>query len=217
VIDVVCLHGLGGTPDSVAPVTDALRAAGWDVAAPLLPGHGTQAEDLLGLRWEDWLAAVPDARIALGQSFGGTLALAARPTHGIVVINAVGFADPDAVVQDEWIEAGAPDIRKPDVSERAYERLPAEALREMLHGAASLDLATIAVPVLVVTSADDAITDPYHSDVIATSVAGRVERLRLPRSGHVATLDLDAPLLIDAVLDFVRARLDRPMSSSVEA
>jgi carboxylesterase len=217
VIDIVCLHGLGGTPATVAPLTDALHSDGWEVVAPLLPGHGTRPEDLLGVRWEDWLAAVPPARIAIGQSFGGTLALAGRPSQGAVAINAIGYSDPDVVLHGEWLEAGPPDIRAPGVIERAYDRVPVAAVREMLRGVTSLDLAGIAAPVLVVTSADDAVTDPYHSDVIASSVGGEVERLLLPRSGHVATLDVDAPLLIEAVLDFVRARLDRPTSSSVRA
>jgi carboxylesterase len=134
-----------------------------------------------------------------------------------VAINAIGYSDPDVVLHGEWLEAGPPDIRAPGVIERAYDRVPVAAVREMLRGVTSLDLAGIAAPVLVVTSADDAVTDPYHSDVIASSVGGEVERLLLPRSGHVATLDVDAPLLIEAVLDFVRAHLDRPTSSSVRA
>jgi len=41
-------------------------------------------------------------------------------------------------------------------------------------------------------------------------VRGPVTRLRLPRSGHVATLDLDAPLLTARVVAWVTARL-RPL------
>jgi carboxylesterase len=203
-VDVVVLHGLGGTPATVEPLAVALRQDGWSVDAPLLPGHDGQPEDLLGVTWEGWLRAVPPARVAIGQSFGGTVALASGATHGIVCINAVAFADPDAVLEGDWIDAGEPDIRAPGVSEPgAYRRLPVSALREMTRGVGSLDLASITVPVLVVTSADDAVVDPYHSDVVASTVSGPVERLSLPRSGHVATLDLDAALLVERVCGFV--------------
>jgi carboxylesterase len=208
-LDVVCLHGLGGTPSVMEPVAVALRDAGWTVDVPVLPGHGTRPEDLLDATWEQWLAAVPRSRIAIGQSMGGTLALASAATDGVVCINALGYADPDAVLEGDWIDAGTPDIRAEGVTDHAYTRLPVSAMREMLRGVESLDLAAVTVPVLVVTSADDSVLDPYHSDVIASSVTGPVERQRLPRSGHVATLDLDAPMLIDAIVDFVSRALFR--------
>ena len=191
-------------------LADALADAGWSVVAPLLPGHGTTPEDLVGVTWDEWLAAVPPCRVAIGQSMGGTLALATGATHGVVCINALGYRDPDAVLEGEWFETGLPDIRADGVIDDAYDRLPVSAMREMIDGAGSVDLTAIDVPVLVVTSADDGVLDPYHSDVIAASVSGPVERLRLPRSGHVATLDLDAPMLIDAVLDWVSRALSRP-------
>ncbi|HRE00645.1 MAG TPA: hypothetical protein PLV68_05065, partial [Ilumatobacteraceae bacterium] len=45
-IGIVVLHGFGGTAASVAPLTDALRAAGHPVVSPTLPGHGTTTDDL---------------------------------------------------------------------------------------------------------------------------------------------------------------------------
>lgn len=201
------IHGLGGTPSVMEPLAVALAAQGWSVEVPLLPGHGTTPEDLVGVTWAEWLAALPACRVAIGQSMGGTLALAAGATRGVVCINALGHSDPDVVLEGEWFDAGSPDIRAADVIDDAYDRLPVSTMREMMRGVESLDLAAITVPVLVVTSADDAVLDPYHSDVIASSVCGPVERLRLPRSGHVATLDLDAPMLIDAVVTWVDARL----------
>jgi carboxylesterase len=157
----------------------------------------------------------------VGQSLGGSLALACaaagRAPGGAVCINALGYADPDAIASLEhelatgtgWIDAGPPDIRAPGVTELAYDRLPIAALIEMTRGVGGINLAAVTSPVLVVTSADDAVLDPHHSDVIASSVRGEVTRLRLPRSGHVATLDVDAPALTGATVEFVSRALSR--------
>ena len=40
------LHGFGSSPADFGPLPEMLDEAGWDVYAPLLPGHGTEPEDL---------------------------------------------------------------------------------------------------------------------------------------------------------------------------
>ena len=52
------LHGLTGSPAEMRPVGDALAAAGFRAVAPLLPGHGTTPESLIGVTAEDWIDAV---------------------------------------------------------------------------------------------------------------------------------------------------------------
>src|SRR5690242_14933972 len=110
----------------MAPLAAALRNDGWSVEAPTLPGHGTTPDDLVGVTWDEWVGAVPEARVVIGQSLGGSLALARPGTRAVVCINpvALGDAPPDG----EWIHVGAPDR---GVAEVAYERLPVAALREM--------------------------------------------------------------------------------------
>jgi len=203
----------------MAPLADALAAVGFRVAVPLLAGHGTEPDDLVGVTWDQWLDSIPTARVVIGQSLGGSLALALAARGGadggVACINGLGYSDADAIDAlstelasgAEWIAASSPDIRAEGVTEVAYHRLPVSALLEMSRGVGTIDLPAVTVPVLVVTSTDDAVVDPHHSDVIATSVRGPVERIRLPRSGHVATLDLDAPVLIETTLEWVSRAL----------
>ena len=54
------------------------------------------------------------------------------------------------------------------------------------------------------TSPEDHVVDPSSSDHLAGAVSGPVERVTLSRSYHVATLDYDRQLIIDATIDFVR-------------
>jgi carboxylesterase len=58
--------------------------------------------------------------------------------------------------------------------------------------------------VLIITSVQDHVVDPSNSDVLAAAVTGPVERLRLERSYHVATLDYDKDLVASATVDFAR-------------
>ncbi len=87
---VLLLHGFTATPAEMHPLGQALHRQGYNVSAPLLPGHGLTPQHLNDCRWQDWLGAVEQAYQALrsesasvavcGESMGGLLSicLAAR-------------------------------------------------------------------------------------------------------------------------------------------
>ena len=228
-LGVMVLHGLGGTPHSVLPLTAAIHAAGFMTVAPKLPGHGTSPEDLIGRTWDEWLDAVLQACdelaarstggiAVIGQSMGATLALAAATertfVRGVGAINAVvGAPDPDVTEHLEHLiergrtmqPAGEPDLRDPHAHDSAYPELALTALLQLGVGAATVHdrLAAISVPVLVASSDHDNVVDPATSDQLAASLAGPVRRLRLANSGHVAALDLDRERLCRELLTWL--------------
>lgn len=56
------IHGLTGTPVSVAPVVEVLVKSGFTaIEAPLLAGHGTSVEALKDTKLEEWYASVKAA------------------------------------------------------------------------------------------------------------------------------------------------------------
>jgi alpha-beta hydrolase superfamily lysophospholipase len=82
------LHGLTDAPYSLRTLAEDLRARGYHVLVLRMPGHGTVPSGLVGVTWEDWLAAVRvGARhvsrkagadrpfLLVGYSNGGALAL----------------------------------------------------------------------------------------------------------------------------------------------
>ena len=73
----------------------------------------------------------------------------------------------------------------------------------MAQGALLTISAAVAVPLLLVTSALDEVVDPFSADAVAAGVTGPVTRLRLERSGHVATLGPERHLLVAAIVRFV--------------
>jgi len=82
---VILLHGLTATTIEVKPLALYLNSqGGFQVYAPLLPGHGTSPADLNNVTWKDWLNQVisiyqeasqkfQNVSIA-GESMGGVLA-----------------------------------------------------------------------------------------------------------------------------------------------
>lgn len=81
---VVLLHGLTGVPSEMRPLQRHLERLGCEVAAPMLPGHGTTHRALLASTWRDWvggarravdeLAARCDTVAVAGLSMGALLA-----------------------------------------------------------------------------------------------------------------------------------------------
>lgn len=71
---VLLIHGFGDTPQSVQPLADALKAAGWTVNAVLLPGHGRSLREYAAARPSEWIAHVQSSYREL------------RATHTTVVV-----------------------------------------------------------------------------------------------------------------------------------
>lgn len=231
-LGVLCLHGLGGTPHSIMPITTAIHTAGYPVVAPHLAGHGTRPDDLIGCTFSDWLRGVHEAAdglshrcsgvVIVGQSMGATLALIAASqrddVRGIAAINPlVSPPDPDTTEHLEYLigrgitmqPAGHPDLRDPAAHDSAYLELPVQSFLELGKGATLVHalMQILDLALLVVSSDHDNVVDPANADALADVVAaaghGPITRLHLPNSGHVAALDLDRDLLIRELLTWL--------------
>jgi len=56
-VGCLLLHGFTGSPAEVRPLGEHLADHGVRVVAPLLPGHGTEPQDMDHCTWVDWVAA----------------------------------------------------------------------------------------------------------------------------------------------------------------
>jgi len=228
-VGVLISHGFTGTPQSIRPWAEHLAAGGLTVSAPLLPGHGTRWQDLNATGFADWYTAVEgafdglrarcDSVFAMGLSMGGTLVLRLAEQRGgevagLVVVNASLATErrdarllPIASRLVGSFAGIASDIKKPGVTELAYDRLPLKAAHSLQRAwpLVRADLPRISCPVLAYRSAIDHVVEPVSGrELLAGLAGGTVEERVLTDSFHVATLDNDAPTIFAGSLDFVR-------------
>jgi carboxylesterase len=153
------LHGLGGGAYELAPIIEALEAAGLRVSVPVLPGHEGPGPIMPSSCWRDWAATVEAAYdnlaaegafvVVIGFSTGATLALhlaGRRPVARQVLLApflAIRFSHMIPLSPAIWLRHVArviPDLRRrpPAVRDREMRRQVAasECYRTFSLGAA---------------------------------------------------------------------------------
>ena len=227
-IAVLLSHGFTGSPASMKPWGEHLAALGYGVAVPRLPGHGTTWKDLNQHRFEDFYGEVTrvfdqlcldhDAVVVGGLSMGGSLVLRLAADHpdrvaGVMVVNpAVSTKRLDVKLLPVLkhlvpsFPAISDDIKKPGVTEGAYDRTPLKAIHSFMQSWAPLvaDLPQVTSPLLYFRSTDDHVVDDTSMPIILDGVSSTdVTEVHLADSYHVATLDNDAPTIFERSAEFV--------------
>lgn len=229
-VGVVVVHGFTGSPRSVRPWGEHLADAGYSVEVPRLPGHGTQWQEMNATRWQDWYAEVDRAFTRLqnkcdkvfvcGLSMGGTLSLRLAEEKGDAL---AGLVIVNPSVHTERLDRfllpilhrlvpGWPgisnDIKKEDVDEGAYNKIPLKAMSSLseLWRLVKKDIDLVHQPLTIYRSIEDHVVEPSNSEWILQHVRSpmRTEVL-LEHSYHVATLDHDAPVIFNGTVDFIKA------------
>jgi len=227
---VLLCHGFTGSPYSLRPWAEHLAAQGLTVSMPRLPGHGTTWQEMNRTRWEDWYAevdrafgelqATADDIFLMGLSMGACLALRLAELHldavrGLVLVNPSLTADTKLFLLAPMLKVVIPslkgigsDIKKPGVTELAYDRTPTKAAATLpaMWKVTQRDLGKVTAPVLVFKSTQDHVVGPASLQILRASLPqGALEVRELPDSYHVATLDNDAAVIFAGSLDFVRS------------
>jgi carboxylesterase len=229
-VGALLCHGFTGTTQSMRPWAEHLAAAGLSVVAPRLPGHGTRWQDMNQTRFSDWYGELErafdelrgrcSAVFAMGLSMGGTLSLRLAEERGDQVAGLV-LVNPSLSTERKDAKLApllskvvpsfpgiASDIKKPGVTELAYDRIPLKAVAS-LQGAWPVvrrDLHRISCPILTFRSREDHVVEPVSGRLLLEGCAGgTIEERVLENSYHVATLDNDAPTIFADSLEFVRA------------
>ena len=227
-VGAVLCHGFTSTPASMRPWAEALAAAGCTVRAPLLPGHGTRWQDANRVSWQDWYGALAlsfdDARarcdhtFVMGLSMGATLVARLAEERGpqvagAVLVNPSFFTtrkDAKLLPLLRFVVPSLPpiagDIKRPGVSEPAYDRLPVRAAWQLskLWAVTKADLERISCPLLVLTSRHDHVVETANSTrLLETASSADKRQVWLEDSYHVATLDNDLPVIVKESLAFI--------------
>lgn len=224
---VLLIHGFTGSPASLRPLGEWLASRGIEALGVRLPGHGTRVEDLRRTTWADWAAeahrgldlllASCERVTVVAQSMGGALALhlaANRPVDvaGLALLNPY-VRDPRLAIAPvarlflRNVKGVGNDIRKPGQDEVAYDRMPVPAVAGMrrLLATTRRELPRVAAPLLVFRSAQDhAIPRGNPEFVMMHAGSPEKELIECPNSFHVISLDLDAEMVRERILAFIR-------------
>ena len=191
---VLALHGFGSTPREVDLIVDVAAELGLQAHAPLLPGHGTNVQDLQSKTFEDWYEAARLALVALheshgkvivcGMSLGALLALRLadreqRCVKGLILLATaleLHWPYPDLVLRAHrrfrlpniTLRKSAPDIIDVEARGRqlTYGAESAKAAAQVLRAGEAVEnrLSAIAVPTLIVHGAKDNVVPPSTAD-----------------------------------------------------
>jgi carboxylesterase len=235
-IGVLLCHGFNGTPQSMQYIGEQLSTYGYTVFIPRLNGHGTHYLDMETSTYEDWIFDLKTAYNSLkqqcakvfivGQSMGGALTLqvaANNPTvDGIFLINAavtdVSYKEFSNHVKPVYVHEGSPDIKKPSVYEITYDKVPLKAIHQLLHlmEDTKRNVSRVSSPTIIFKSAIDHVVHPSNSEFIFDHV-NTLEKnmIVLQNSYHVASMDYDAPIIVDNINQHIKKILTGKTVKSV--
>ncbi|MEX0700123.1 MAG: alpha/beta fold hydrolase [Acidimicrobiia bacterium] len=221
---VVVIHGFTGIPGHWRLAAEVLNQRGYTVVAPRLPGHGTSIEDMDRYGAGDWIRAVVDAAVSVGNhrrihlaglSLGGLLAvLCAGPTNAATVttISApLRFRRRSIYLAPflhrfrpytPWPPAAPPTEPETAALFITYPGFPTRRAADLMVVArhARKTARRLRRPALVVQSAGDETVHPGSGRLLARLLGPATQTLWLNDSRHNALLDRERHLIHEALL-----------------
>jgi carboxylesterase len=224
-VGLLILHGFTGSLDTVRCLVPAAEARGWAWRMPVLRGHGTRHEDLVGVRWGDWVAdaeaalaelrAEAETIVVAGLSMGGlvTLTLAHRHPEAIAGVVTLApclrFADPLAgftplikLFVPFWPSPNAYTDPACRAASTNYKKFPTATFGELLDLATETErlLGAIQTPVHGIFARKDTITHAIVAHLLETKLGGPVTTEHFEASGHELLSDGEAAAVCAAVM-----------------
>lgn len=227
---VLLIHGFTGSPFEMRWMGEYLAEQGYTVLGIRLAGHATKTEDMLRVRWQDWVASVEDGFhlikgcckefFAAGLSMGGVLTLHAASR--LPLTGAIAMSTPYSLASD-WrlsiieyihqikprVEKGPPDWHNPEAAKDHidYPYYPSRAIAELRDLLVEMRkvLPDIKIPVLLIHSKKDSGVAPTNSEKIYQSLGCKDKSLLwVENSGHVITREPDRLQVFQATDAFIR-------------
>jgi len=236
-IGCVLVHGFTGTPKEMRMLGEFLHQEGHTVLAVRLAGHATSMQDMMRMRYQDWLASVEDgyhllrphcAKIfLLGLSMGGVLSLvqASRlPVDGVVAMSTPYIIPNELARRMPWLmrllhpvmptlAKGEPHWFSPELEESHvhYPKDPVGSAYQFykLLEVMRSSLPKIDIPALVIYSKDDQTVTQENAEQVYRHIgASQKELVQVDKANHVITRDGDTSRVFEPIARFIKGPLD---------
>jgi carboxylesterase len=233
---VLMLHGFTAQPKTVDFIERYFQREGYEYEIPVLRGHATKREDLIGVRWQDW---VEDALAAysrlkekkgkvavIGHSMGAVAAVqlaAQKPevTAIVLVAPALKFANPMAGLSPylknimKWNPGSGSSVIDPTLREESdrlavtYKGFPTAAFVE-LYNMAKLTipkLELIKCPALVIHSLKDQVIPPAAAELALEKLGSGDKNIKwFQNSGHEMFWDMEREAVCETIVGFLNEK-----------
>jgi len=208
-VGILLLHGWSSPPDEFEPLAKYLNSFGYAVSAPLLRGHGTKPEDLLGVTWGDWLEDSQKSLDELkkqnqkifvgGISMGGNLAMLLAEDEsvaGIITMGASVRFHLQSLVKISLFFMGLtktyrrkyypPWVRKKMGNRNVYLYYPIDSAKEVIRLAeyTRKNLAKIEKPILIMQSTSDHLVSRKSPRIIYRGVKSQIKEIFLAEKAY---------------------------------
>jgi carboxylesterase len=231
-VAILIIHGFTGSVASISPWVKTMATFGFNVCAPLLPGHGTTWKNLNQTRWQDWFNSVEEEFKTLkvshqkvfiaGFSMGGALALRLAQIYGNEVSGLI-LINP-SIEDKRLIQKLVPlikyflprtrrsarkngtDVAAPNPPKHSYGVIPLKALASLqkLWKLVAQNLYLINQPLLLGISPQDHVVNPDSAQTLLRHINSvKVTQIEFPNSYHNVALDYDLEKLCTASRDFI--------------
>ena len=230
---ILLLHGFGDTPQTLGLLARHLYDSGFDVKAPLLPGHGRSVDAFMSSTRREWLAcgrhelalmrqhhrSVSVGGLSMGGAIAAILAAESGDIQSLVLI--APYLDMPVTARiasaTHWIWGRAAGVRKSnsprsilDPEERkknlGYGAYTGRLLYELWRIAAQARraLKSITVPTLLIQSKADPRIAPSVAERAFATLAAREKKLSwADGGGHIITVDFGREKVFDEVTDWL--------------
>ncbi|MDZ7611249.1 MAG: alpha/beta fold hydrolase [Candidatus Moranbacteria bacterium] len=198
---IIIIHGWTSNLKQVESLAKDLNKRGYTVFAPLLTGHGTIPEDLVNVKWEQWLDDTnnaikkirndfPGKKIHLaGISLGGNLALMASLKKKVAGLTLLGtpiylqnhfwtnFIVLATGLFKKYLHKKYPG--KSGSKSHSYRYFPISSALESIKliKRSGKILGKISAPVLVIQTSNDYMVASYSPWVVYNKIGSRVKKL----------------------------------------
>lgn len=229
-VGVLLLHGFTSNLAAIDGILPRLQKANLKVDMPVLRGHGTRYEDLVGVTAVDWYADAERALIDLwhdvdqvvvvGFSMGALVGLELSMRHPdkiaslVTVAACLKFADPlarfsrrFAHVIKYWQSPNPYNDEERRKQSKNYVKFPTETFASLYDYSREIidRLPEVHVPIRILQSKKDQIVSPVSANIIYEKVSSpRRDLIWYQESGHEMMDDLEREKVYDDILEFVK-------------